>query len=151
MKITIECAPGAEKEVVLRCAALDEEMLWVLSMLDTARSRLPGRDDAGEIELVPPGQVLYCDAVDGKTFLLTQDRTLRADRSLAELEMAWGALGFARISKSQLVNLHHVNKLRSIMAARVEVTMVSGEKLIVSRHYVQRLKDKLGIKRREEP
>ena len=40
MKITVEHWEEQENEVVLRCRELDEEMLWVLSLLRSGLQRL---------------------------------------------------------------------------------------------------------------
>jgi len=54
-------------------------------------------------------------------------------------------MGYIRIGKSQLVNLRYIKKLKNMSNRRIEVTLKSDEKLIVSRHYIQEFKSKLGI------
>ena len=38
MKISVEHAPLEENEVILRCSNLDQEMLWVLSILRSGKA-----------------------------------------------------------------------------------------------------------------
>lgn len=70
---------------------------------------------------------------------------METSRSLGVLQEKFGNMGFVRNGKSQLVNLHHVAKLKSLPNARIELTLKNGERLIASRHYIQSLKEKLGI------
>lgn len=55
MKITVEHIPVPENEVVLRCPELDEEMLWVLSLLRSGLQRLLVWDQERLTTLLPPG------------------------------------------------------------------------------------------------
>lgn len=144
MKIRVEHGDFDESELVLRCRELDDEMLEVLAILRERSAKLTGYKD-GETHLLQPGDVLFAEAVDGKTFLYTVDTVLETHQSLFTLQEAYGETGLLRISKSQLCNLHHVAKLKSMPNSRIEITLDNDEKLIVSRRYIQGLEDKLGI------
>lgn len=144
VKIRVEHGDYDENEIILRCRELDDEMMEVLAILRERSAKLVGYID-GEAHILPPGDILFADAVDGKTFLYTQAAVLQTHKSLAGLQEAYEETGLIRISKSQLCNLHHVSKLKSLPNSRIEVTLKNGERLIVSRHYIQNLKEKLGI------
>lgn len=73
VKITVEHRAGAENEVVLRCAALDEEMLWVFSLLRSGLQRLCVWSESREVVLLRPEEVVYCESVDERTFVYTAD------------------------------------------------------------------------------
>lgn len=144
MKILVEHGDFEENEVVLRCRELDTEMLELLNLLKDRSSRLAGYHD-GEIHMLLPAEIYYAEAVEGKTFLYTKEKVLECSQSLASLQEAHSDMGFVRIGKSQLVNLYHVAKLKSIPNTRIEITLKNNEKLIASRHYIQELKEKLGM------
>ena len=144
MKIRVEHGEFEENELVLRCRELDDEMLEVLAVLRERTAKLTGYRD-GETHLLQPGDVFYAEAVDGKTFLYTVDAVLETHQSLLALQEAHGEAGLLRIGKSQLCNLHHVAKLKSLPNSRIEITLDNGEKLIVSRRYIQDLEEKLGM------
>lgn len=144
MKIRVEHGDYDENEVVLRCRELDDEMLELLALLRERAAKLAAHRD-GETHMLPPQEIFYAEAVDGKTFLYTLSMVLETHHSLAWLEDAYASAGLLRIGKSQLVNLYRVESLRSLPNSRIEVSLQNKEKLIVSRHYVQELKEKLGI------
>jgi len=144
MKIRVEHRPGDENEVVLRCESLDEEMLGVLALLGERTVRLQASKD-GETYMLPPDDVFYADAVDNRTFLYTKDAVYETNRSLAELESRCAKFGYVRIGKSQVVNLRHIDRLKSFPDRRIELTLPTGERLIVSRHYRRAFAEKLGI------
>ncbi|MDL2318644.1 LytTR family transcriptional regulator DNA-binding domain-containing protein [Eubacteriales bacterium OttesenSCG-928-A19] len=144
MKIRVEHGDFDENELVLRCRELDEEMLEVLAILRERSAKLAGYKD-GEIHLLQPGDVLYAEAVDGKTFLYTADAVLETRQSLSALQDAYGEMGLLRTSKSLLCNLHHVARLKSLPNSRIEITLENGERVIASRRYIRDLEERLGV------
>lgn len=144
VKIRVEHGEYEESEIILRCRELDDEMLEILAILRERSSKLVGYRD-GEAHMLAPTSIFYVDAVDGRTFLYTADAVYETHHSLTTLQSHHAEAGFHRIGKSQIVNLLHVAKLKSQLNSRVEVSLHNGEKLIVSRHYVPSLKEKLGM------
>lgn len=144
LKIRVEHGDFEENVVVLHCRELDDEMLKVLSLLRDHSSKLVGYKN-GEAHMLKPGDIFYAEAVDGRTFLYTIDMVFETHQSLSSLQDTYGDMDFVRIGKSQLVNLYHVAKLKSLPNTRIEITLKNGERLIVSRHYTQSLKEKLGM------
>lgn len=145
MKILVEHAALPENEVILRCPALDEEMLGVLSLLRSGLQRLCVWDDSRQTTLLSPNQVVYCETVEEKVFVYTVQAMYQTALGLGELESRYGALGFFRADKSAVVNLHHIQSLSSQGAGRIEATLETGEKLIVSRRYAPLLRERLGL------
>lgn len=94
--------------------------------------------------LLNPSDVYYFETVDDRTFAYTRDQTYELGMRLYELE-AMLDKRFFRSSKSQIVNVLVIESVRSEMNGRMQVTLLSGDKLIVSRRYVKELKERLGL------
>ena len=62
----------------------------------------------GRVALLNPGDILYAEASQGHTLLITQDSTLTSQFTLQELEDRLNRSGFFRAHRSFLVNLQHV-------------------------------------------
>lgn len=144
MKILVEHGDFEENEIVIRCRDLDSDILEILGLLRERSSRITAIKD-GELHVLQPNDIYYAESVDGKTFIYKSDIVLETPQSLAALQDANSSFGFIRIGKSQLVNLFHVAKLKSLPNSRIEITLKNGERLIVSRHYIHDLKEKLGM------
>ena len=144
MKIRVEHGEYEDSELILRCKELDDECLSVLALLRERSSKLIAFKD-GETLMLRPDDIYYAESVDGKTFLYTKGAVLEIYHSLTALQEKHENAGLIRIGKSQLVNLYYVSKLKSLPNSRIEITLKNGERLIVSRHYVQSLKEKLGL------
>lgn len=144
LKITVEHVDCEENEIVLRCKSIDEEILEILSILKEQTFKMPAKKD-GNVTMLTPREILYADAVDNKVFLYTNDNVYETSETLQLIESKFINFGFLRIAKSQVVNLQHVRNLKNLLNSRVELTLNNNEKLIVSRHYAQLLKNKLGL------
>ena len=138
MKIIVQHTAIPENEVILRCPALDEEMLGILTLLGVW-------DEARTLTLIAPDQVVYCESVDDRVFVYTQQTIYHTALSLGELESRYASLGFVRIGRPVLVNLHHIRTLKSRPGGRVEILLETGEKLMASRHYAPLLRERLGL------
>lgn len=145
MKITIEHVPVEENEVILRCPELDQEMLRVLSLLRSRLQKLCVWDAVREVIFLAPDEVVYCESVDDRTFVYTANAVCQTALSLAELEGQYAGLGFCRVSKSAVVNLHQIRSLKSRPGGRIEAALETGEKQLVSRHYAPLLRERLGL------
>lgn len=145
MKITVEHVPEGENEVVLRCRELDDEMLRVLALLRSGLQKLLVWNEARETLPLSVSQVVYCETVEEKTFVYTPDGMYQTALALAELEDRWEDLGLFRCGKSFVVNLHEIRSLKSCGAGRIEATLSTGERLMISRHYAPMLRERLGM------
>ena len=100
----------------------------------------------GITHLVDTGEVLYFESVDKKSFLYTESDVYELSLKLYEIEETLSDVGFIRSAKSQILNTHKIASLCPDFGGRIETTMISGEKLIVSRQYAKLLKERLGIR-----
>jgi DNA-binding LytR/AlgR family response regulator len=144
LKITIQEDAGlAETEVVIRCAKADEEILRLVAALTNPEKKLTGTKD-GRTFLLDPAEILYFESVDKKTFAYTQSDVFEIALRLYELEERLPR-DFFRASKSAVANIGRIKSILPDFGGRLEVTLVNGERLVVSRQYAHDLKRKLEI------
>jgi len=92
---------------------------------------------------IPIADVYYIESVDDRTFLYLEKDTYESKKRLYELEKVTDSFHFIRISKSVVVNLMKVDSIRPALNGRFLCKLKNGEEVIISRKYVQGLKDKL--------
>ena len=124
-----------ETEINIYCREMTSDIEKAVAILRMMDRKLTGIYE-GEIYLLDPDKVLYIDTADKKTFIYTENKVY--DTSLR--------LGFFRGGKSCIINLRHIESLRTDLERRIRVTMDNGEKLLVSRQYAEELKRRLGVK-----
>jgi DNA-binding LytR/AlgR family response regulator len=87
--------------------------------------------------------ILYIDSVDGKTFLYCKEKIFESKETLTSLEQYLFSTPFVRISKSCIMNTNALKSVRILMNHRMEANLINGEKLIITRNYMENVKRKL--------
>lgn len=145
MKIVInEQIGNTETEVIINCRSTDEEVMKILKMLHAHDLKLTGSKDE-KTYLVGLDDVLYFDTIDRKTFIYTEKEVYESNIKLYEIENRFPSRQFFRSSKSTVINIAKILSIIPDFNRRLEVTMVNGEKLFVSRQYANELKTKIGL------
>lgn len=83
------------------------------------------------------------DSADGRTYLYLGKEVYYCRETLASLEARLSRTSFTRISKSCLVNTSFLQSVRPLYNHRLEATLQNGEKLVITRNYIEPLKEKL--------
>ena len=144
MKVTIqENERYEETEIVIHCRKTDEQILKIVAGLSSLDKKLSGTKD-GRTFVVDPADILYFDSADKKTFIYTESMVLETSLRLYELEERLSG-NFFRASKSAIINIGKIKSILPDFGGRMEVTLVTGEKLTVSRQYAPDLKAKLAF------
>ena len=144
LKIIIEKPlDGEEEQIVVRCNNISPELLSVLNTLK-AQGNLLIAYVGNEIHRVSPSDILYIETVDNKTFLYCEKNVYETKQKLYELEDMANP-DFLRISKSAIVNLSKVKSLVPSISGRLEAVLFNGERVVISRQYVNELKKSFGL------
>lgn len=144
-KITIEqIDPDKEEEIVIRCHTLSDEVTAVINKLKMSESILLGSKD-GETFRIAVKDVYYIESVDNKTFICTQKDVLESKQKLYELEELTLGTKLFRCSKSMILNIGKIRSVSAAMNGRFEAKLLNGESVVISRQYVPKLKEKLGM------
>ena len=99
----------------------------------------------GQTHNVPVEEILYIESVDKKTFLYTTGTVLQTEKRLYELEELLDEKTFFRCSKSVIVNLNKITKLKPEVTRNILATLTNGEVVVISRRNVRSLKALIGL------
>ncbi|MBO4775403.1 MAG: LytTR family transcriptional regulator DNA-binding domain-containing protein, partial [Lachnospiraceae bacterium] len=100
----------------------------------------------GETYIVSLDEILYAESVDKKTFIYTDEKVLSTDKRLYELENILDKRDFFRCSKSVIININKVTRLKPEITRNILATLSNGEVVVISRRYAAELKKLLGIR-----
>ncbi|MBO4750539.1 MAG: LytTR family transcriptional regulator DNA-binding domain-containing protein, partial [Lachnospiraceae bacterium] len=75
----------------------------------------------------------------------TEGKVLLTEKRLYELEELLDKREFFRCSKSTILNLNKVVKLRPELNRNILATLTNGETIVVSRRYATELKTLIGV------
>lgn len=142
MKLTMQQITGGEDEVIVKYSEWTPEIERVVRLLKAEDKRLFGWQEKVRT-ILEPKNVLYFESVDNRTYAYTQSEVYRVDYTLAELELIFAHTGFFRCSKSMILQMSHINSLRSLSGNRIDAEMENGEHVIISRAYAVAFRKKL--------
>lgn len=134
MKYTIEQITHGEDELILKYKSLSPEVEEILALIDKKPRKLSGKSEQGEV-LFAPSEILYIEKVDEKTFAYTKELVIQLNKSLQALELLLHEEKYFRCSKSMIVNIDQIERLKSLPSNRIEAIMSNGEHIIISRTY----------------
>ena len=131
-------------KVIIKCRQVNDKVLRLKSHIELFDQKIlaKGQDESFVIEA---NDVLYFEAFDDRTFLYTIDNVLEVKLRLYELESFLSEKDFIRISKSHIVNMNKISKLKPELNRTLLLTLCDGEQLSVSRNYVKQFKELLSI------
>ena len=89
--------------------------------------------------------ILYIETVDERLFIYCEDDVYENRMRLYEAERICRDTLFFRASKSMLINIKKIDNMKPSLSGRFEITMINGERLLVSRKYVSDLKKKMNL------
>ncbi|MDF2721551.1 MAG: LytTR family transcriptional regulator [Paenibacillus sp.] len=143
MKLIIEQSPEhTEVELTIKCADIDERLERLIAQIRLHSFSITGKKD-GSSYPVRLEDVYYFESIDNKTFICTEQDVFECGYKLYELEEHLAESDFVRISKACILNFSKLASVRALLNAKFEAKLSNGEKLIINRHYVRGLKEKL--------
>jgi len=134
MKYTVNQIVAGEDELILNYKEQTAEVDAILMFMEKRQRKIICRE-GGDKVVLSPTEMLYAESVDNKTFVYTADRVVQTDSSLVALETFLNDVQYFRCSKSMIVNIDRVIRLKSLSSNRIDVTLENGEHIMISRTY----------------
>lgn len=125
--------------VEIHCSAIDSDIEKLNTYISNYDKRIKANDES-ETLYVELSDILYFESVDNKTFIYTADRILTTSMKLYEIEEKLGEKDFFRCSKSVIVNIGKIKRLKPDLTRNIFATLVNEETIVISRRYVSAFK-----------
>ena len=144
MKVTITKDIESGTAVEIHCREVTSETERLERYISRFDERLQATSE-GNTYNVQIDEILYIESVDKKTFLYTTGHVLQTEKRLYELEELLDEKTFFRCSKSVIVNLNKITKLKPEVTRNILATLTNGEVIVISRRNVKALKELIGL------
>ena len=144
MQVTIRQDIESGTAVEIHCREITSETERLERYIRRFDERIIGSSE-GQAHTIAVEQILYIEAVDKKTFLYTPGNVYETDKKLYELEEMLDGKTFFRCSKSVIVNLNKITKLKPEVTRNILATLTNGEVVVISRRNVKQLKALIGL------
>ena len=141
--VKVELDPSlAEIEVTVRAPGASAELTALLARLDPPRLTVFRGTEA---VLLDPAEILRFYGEDKEVRAQTAEEVYTVRLRLYELEERLDRRVFVRVSHSEIINWKRVRALDLGLAGTIQVTLDGGLAVYVSRRYVKKIKEVLGL------
>lgn len=146
MKIEIQIdADCKEPKILMITDKMTDEAKAIISLLSNERPIMIAGFKDDLVEVLEQANIYRVFASNGKVIAETNDSEYVIRLRLYEMEQRLDGHSFARISNSEIINLKKVKGFDLSLAGTICVKLTSGTVTYVSRRYVARIKQVLGI------
>lgn len=146
MKIEIKIDHSCkEPRIIVVTDNMTEEIHHMISKLsDSSPQMIAGfKDD--KLELIEPSTIIRIYANSGRVFAVTEQGEYTLRMRLYELEERLDKKLFVRISNSEIIHLKKVKNFDLSIAGTICVKLSNNMSAYVSRRYVTKIKQILGV------
>lgn len=145
MKITIlEKQPHEEDEIIIKCNNIDQNLINYLNNLKSSNTKMSFFRE-NKINLIEQKDIFYFESVDDIVFAYTKNEVFETKSKLYLLEEQLPQNIFFRANKAVILNIDKIKSLSPAFSGRFEATLENDFRIIISRNYVPKLKELLGI------
>ena len=145
MEVEVRIEPErTDVRVVIHAPARTEEVERLLARLSEQEDSLLGFRGTKAVTLAPEA-VLRFYGEDKEVRAQTTEGVYTVRHRLYELEERLDRQQFVRISHSEIVNLRQVTGLDLGLTGTIRMTLTGGVTTYVSRRYVKKIKEVLGL------
>ncbi len=146
MKVNIQIDSGyAEPLAVIHTAEITDEVNAAVKKLSDTSSDIITGFSEDNAEILDPNDIYRIYAEQQKVLAVTEKGVFQIRMRLYQLEEKLTGLKFVRISNSEMINLKKTEKFDLSIAGTIHVKLKNGQSTYVSRRYVSKIKDILGI------
>lgn len=134
-----------EPKIVIMAQSMTEDVKRIVDLLSAETPQLLAGFRNDQFEILDPTKVLRLYAQQGKVIAVTESGEYTLRQRLYELEEKLEKDGFIRISNSEIINLRKAKNFDLSLAGSICVRLSDGTITYVSRRYVSKIKQLLGI------
>lgn len=146
MQLEIQMDPECrEPKVILHTATITDEVNQIVSRLSGQPPQLLSGLRQEKLEVIDQDDLIRVYANSGKVFAVTDKGEYTLRLRLYELEQRLDPSRFVRISNSEIVNIRRVSSFDLRYTGTICVALQNGDVTYVSRRYVSRIKQLLGV------
>ena len=146
MKVDIKInADYQEPLAVIHTAQIIDEVNSAVKKLSDTSSDIIMDFRQDDAEILNPNDIYRIYAENQKVLAVTDKGVFQIRMRLYQLENKLAGMKFARISNSEIINLKNTEKFDLSIAGTIRVRLKNGQSTYVSRRYVAKIKEILGI------
>lgn len=143
MKIKVEENKNiSEIEILVSAPVINDEVNRVVRILESTALNIMGKLN-GENYVLSLDQIFYFEAVDNRVFAYCEKEIYEVGYKLQELTELLSQTYFIQTARTIILNIKQIKKVTTLVNGRILAVLNNGEKMIITRVYAQKFKQKL--------
>ena len=143
MKLKVEeCKELSEVEIIIKCPEKNTHIDQLVAAINTHFTNLLGKRD-GENIIINLENIYYFEAVENRVYAYEAESVYEVPYKIQELVDSLGSTSFLQSSRTMILNISKVSKIKSLVNGRIMAELDNGEKTIITRVYAQDLKKRI--------
>lgn len=127
----------AEEGVILEYVTLTKDFAEIKEYAQNKGNTIMGYKESNEWISIRIEDILYYEVVDGIVFAYTASDVYRIKGKLYQVEESLKRSYICRASKTMLVNMNHIESVRTALNGRLYAKMENGEEILITRKYAK--------------
>ncbi len=128
-----------ETEVEVRYAEMDENVRSLVRRIRQNEQHIIGEDNGRQYR-IPIERIYYIESMGRNVFIYTKTEVYRSELRIYQFLNLLDGYDFVQIGKGWIVNMNMIDSLHSLANSRLQLTLINGEKLNVSRKFLSMMK-----------
>lgn len=133
-----------EIKIHTKTATVGARILSFIDHFTTDRENLAIRSDE-EFLMVQKSDIICAEVQDKTLTISTKDDDIVTTKTLSALMEELQSETFLKVSKSGMLNIQMIDRVEPSFSGNLIARMKNGNKVSISRRYVSKLKERLGI------
>lgn len=133
-----------EVKIHTKTATAGARVLSYIDHFKTDRKNLIIRSDE-ELLMIQKSDVISAEIQDKTLTIYTKTEEIITTKSLRGLLGELNSETFLKVSKAEMLNIQMINRVEPSFSGNLIARMKNGKKVSISRRYVSKLKERLGI------
>lgn len=145
MKISIDISKEYEStEIIIKSKEIDDNLQDIIDYLNRNRTTIIGKQ-GNRIFNLNKKDIYYFESIDNILFIYLEKEVYESNYKLYEINEMFKGTDFIQASKSLIFNLNYLISVEALFNGRYKGFLKNNEEIIINRHFVPLLKEKLGI------
>ena len=146
MKVEVNIDKNCEEtKIVIYTKSVEDKIIKLIENLQNKEMEQLNGFKNDEMYLLNQNDIETIYAEDGKVFAKENGNKYLIKKRLYELEEILNSDKFVRLSNSEIVNMKKVQKINFKLSGTIILYFTNDEKTYVSRRYLKKIKEYLGI------
>ena len=135
----------SEPRIIIMTNKITDEISELMQRLAEENPRLLAGFKKETVSLLEQEKIIRIYAANSKVFAVTEDDEYQVRLRLYELEDRLDRKFFVRISNSEIINLRKIKEFDMSFTGTICVSLSNGAVTYVSRRYIAKIKQLLGL------